>query len=136
MVRTFQVLCVDAWNHALWASWHGSVLGIILVMKTRLSPIPLILAATTVLSGTLLADSPVREVRQVKVRREQAKEQPKEVTVFVTGSMIPKRIKLEPVGTTTVSPIRYIDRAEIDSTGRFTTAGAFVNEPSVRIIGH
>jgi len=104
-------------------------------MKT-LIPSGALLVALTMLSGTLLADSPVREVREVKVRREQAKEQPKEVTVFVTGSLIPQRVRLEPVGTTTVSPIRNIDRREIDSTGRFTTVGAFVNEPSVRIIGH
>lgn len=79
-------------------------------------------------SGTLLAGSPVSEV---KVRREK----PKEVTVFVTGSLIPQRVRVQPLGTTTASPVRVIDRREIDSTGRFTTVGAFVNEPSVRIIG-
>lgn len=57
-------------------------------------------------------------------------------TVFVTGSLIPQRIKLRPIGTTTVSPLRIIDRHEIDWTGRQTTAGAFVVDPSVRIIGH
>jgi hypothetical protein len=106
-------------------------------MKT-LIPSGALLVALTMLSGTLLADSRVREVREVKVRREQAKEQPKEVTVFVTGSLIPQRIRLEPVTNTTVSQIRNIDRREIDSTGRFVTVGAFVNDPSVRIIplGH
>jgi hypothetical protein len=106
-------------------------------MKTLISPGAL-LVALTMLSGTLLADSRVREVREVKVRREQVKEQPKEVTVFVTGSLIPQRIRLEPVTNTTVSQIRNIDRREIDSTGRFVTVGAFVNDPSVRIIplGH
>lgn len=49
-----------------------------------------------------------------------------ERTVFVTGSLIPQRIKLKPVGTTTVSPIRVIDRREIDGTGRQTTRGALV----------
>jgi hypothetical protein len=58
-----------------------------------------------------------------------------EQLVFVTGSMIPQRIKLHPIATKTVSPVRIIDRREIDGTGRFTTPGAFVNEPSVRIIG-
>ena len=77
---------------------------------------------------TLLADTPVREV---VVRREQ----PKEVAVFVTGSLIPQRVRLEPVGTATASPLRYIDRREIDSNGRRTTVGIFVNDPSVRIIG-
>ena len=63
-------------------------------------------------------------------------QQADERTVFVTGSLIPQRIKVQRVGTKTVSPIRMIDRAEIDATGRGTTAGAFVNDPSVRIIGH
>jgi hypothetical protein len=59
-----------------------------------------------------------------------------ERTVFITGSLIPHRIKVRRIGTNTVSPVRIIDRTEIDQTGRQTTSGAFVNEPSVRIIGH
>jgi hypothetical protein len=59
-----------------------------------------------------------------------------ERAVFVTGSLIPKRIKVRRIGTTTVSPVRVIDRTEIDQTGRPTTPGAFVNEPSVSVIGH
>ena len=62
--------------------------------------------------------------------------QQSERTVFVTGSLIPQRIKLKPVGTSTVSPIRIIDRWEIDATGRQTTRGAFVADPSARITGH
>ena len=107
---------------------HKAIVDVVLLVKTVLSPSLIILVAVTMFGGTLLAGSPVREVT---VRREQ----PKEVTVFVTGSLIPQRVRLQPVGTTTVSPIRNIDRREIDSTGRFTTVGAFVNEPSVRIIG-
>ena len=80
-------------------------------------------------AGTVLADSPVKQTS----RRQ---ETVNEVTVFVTGSLIPQRVKLRRVGTTTVSPVRIIDRDEIDQTGRQTTAGAFVNEPSVRIIGN
>ena len=57
-------------------------------------------------------------------------------TVFVTGSLIPQRIKLSRVGTTTVSPIRIIDRREIDSTGRQTVRGALVADPSVRLTGY
>jgi len=76
-----------------------------------------------------LADTPVKGSQE---RNEKLTEQ----TVFVTGSHIPQRIKVQRVGTKTVSPIRMIDRAEIDATGRGTTTGAFVNDPSVRIIGH
>jgi hypothetical protein len=60
----------------------------------------------------------------------------KEQTVFVTGSLIPQRIKLKRIGTTTVSPVRIIDRQEIDATGRRTTRGALITDPSVRIVGH
>lgn len=58
-----------------------------------------------------------------------------EKAVFVTGSLIPQRIKLKRIGTTTTSPVRIIDRREIDGTGRQTTPGVFVADPSVRVIG-
>ena len=80
-------------------------------------------------AGTVLAD-PTNN--QAPKRKQKVDEQ----TVFVTGSLIPQRIKLEPIGTTTVSPIRIIDRREIDQTGRLTTPGVLVNEPSLRVIGH
>ena len=62
--------------------------------------------------------------------------QEQEVTVFVTGSLIPQRVKLRRIGTNTVSPVRIIDRNEIDQAGRYTTPGALIDEPSVRVIGH
>jgi len=62
--------------------------------------------------------------------------EPVEKTAFITGSLIPQRIQVRSVGTTTFSPVRNIDRQEIDQTGRRTTLGVFVNEPSVRLIGH
>jgi hypothetical protein len=85
--------------------------------------------AASIFAGTVLADP---TVNQTSKRKQKVEEQ----TVFVTGSLIPQRIKLQPIGTTTVSPLRIIDRHEIDWTGRQTTAGAFVVDPSVRIIGH
>jgi hypothetical protein len=63
------------------------------------------------------------------------KKQASEETVFVTGSLIPQRIKLKPVGTPTVSPVRIIDRREIDSTGRRTTRGVLIADPSIRAVG-
>ena len=80
-------------------------------------------------AGTVLADP---KVKQASKHNQGVEER----TVFVTGSLIPQRIKVQRVGTKTVSPIRVIPRWEIDSTGRGTTPGAFVNDPSVRIIGH
>jgi outer membrane cobalamin receptor len=56
--------------------------------------------------------------------------------VFITGSLIPQRIQVRRVGTTTLSPVRIIDRQEIDQTGRQTTPGVLINEPSIRVIGH
>ena len=94
-------------------------------MKSVIAAVVTALIAT----GASLADSPVKGSQE---RNEKVTEQ----TVFVTGSLIPQRIKVQRVGTKTVSPIRVIDRWEIDATGRGTTAGAFVNDPSVRILGH
>jgi hypothetical protein len=80
-------------------------------------------------AGTVLADPKVRQTSKHNQKVE-------ERAVFVTGSLIPQRVKLQPIGTKTVSPVRIIDRHEIDWTGRQTTPGAFINEPSVRVIGH
>ena len=80
-------------------------------------------------AGTVLADP---KVKQASKHNQGVEEQ----TVFVTGSLIPQRVKLRSIGTTTVSPVRVIDRHEIDWIARPTTPGAFINEPSVRIIGH
>jgi hypothetical protein len=69
---------------------------------------------------------------------EQASEQKKQVaeeTVFITGSLIPQRIKPKAIGTATVSPVRIIDRHEIDATGRRTTRGALIADPSVHAVG-
>ena len=85
--------------------------------------------AASMFGATVLADP---TVNQTSKRKQKVEEQ----TVFVTGSLIPQRVKLQPIGTKTVSPVRIIDRHEIDWTGRQTTPGAFVNDPSVRIIGH
>jgi hypothetical protein len=76
-----------------------------------------------------LADPPQKQTHCNKQKVE-------EVTVFVTGSLIPQRVKLHRVGTKTVSPIRIIDRAEIDQTGRQTTPGVVIDDTSVRVIGH
>jgi hypothetical protein len=70
------------------------------------------------------------KVKQASKHTEKVEER----TLFVTGSLIPQRVKLQPIGTKTVSPVRIIDRREIDQTGRRTTAGALINDPSLRVI--
>jgi hypothetical protein len=87
------------------------------------------LVAASIFAGTVLADPPVNQTSERKQKIE-------EQTIFITGSLIPQRVKLRPIGTTTVSPIRIIDRREIDQTGRLTTPGVLINEPSLRVIGH
>jgi hypothetical protein len=89
----------------------------------------ILLLPTSFFAGTVLADPKVKQPSKHDQKVE-------ERTLFVTGSLIPQRVKLQPIGTTTVSPIRIIDRHEIDWTGRQTTPGALINDPSVRIIGH
>ena len=100
-----------------------------LLMRALFSPCVASIIATGLFTGAALAGKPV----------DQASENNKEVnerTVFVTGSLIPQRIKRKPIGTTTVSPVRIIDRREIDATGRRTTRGVLIADPSVRVIGH
>ena len=87
------------------------------------------LLASSILAGTALADPTTNQTSERKQKVE-------ERAIFITGSLIPQRVKLQPIGTTTVSPIRFIDRHEIDQTGRRTTPGILVNEPSLRVIGH
>jgi len=98
-------------------------------VKTSIAKTAAILLATSVFAGTVLADPKVKQASKHNQRVE-------ERTVFVTGSLIPQRVQVLPIGTLTVSPVRIIDRHEIDWIARPTTPGAFINEPSVRIIGH
>ena len=57
--------------------------------------------------------------------------------VFVTGSLIPQKVKIHPIGTTTASNIRVYDRDEIYKTGRVTTEGVLALDPSLQVrFGH
>jgi hypothetical protein len=80
------------------------------------------------IAAGLLAGNPIDQGSNDKKRSN-------ERTVFVTGSLIPQRVKLKPIGTTTVSPVRIIDRHEIDATGRRTTRGVLIADPSVSAAG-
>jgi hypothetical protein len=94
-----------------------------LSVRFRLSLVGISLVAASLLPTAAVAGKPKDQ-------------QSNERMVFVTGSLIPQRIKLSRVGTTTVSPIRIIDRREIDSTGRQTVRGALIADPSVRLTGY
>jgi hypothetical protein len=108
---------------------HSGLAGVVLFVKTLISASATTLIAASVLAGTVLAGPPVKQTSERKQKVE-------ERAIFVTGSLIPQRVQLRPIGTTTVSPVRIIDRREIDGTGRQTTPGALINEPSLRVIGH
>jgi hypothetical protein len=98
-------------------------------MRTPFAPCVACLISVGSLAGNALADKPVDQASE---HRSEGNEQ----TVFVTGSLIPQRVKLKRIGTTTVSPVRIIDRREIDGTGRRTTRGVLIADPSVRAVGH
>jgi hypothetical protein len=108
---------------------HSNLTGVVLFMKTLISSGATTLIAASMFAGTVLADPSVNQTFERKQKVE-------ERTIFITGSLIPQRIQLRPIGTTTVSPVRIIDRREIDQTGRRTTPGVLINEPSLRVIGH
>jgi hypothetical protein len=86
------------------------------------------LFAVALFTGSALGNKPID-------RSSNDTNQSNERTVFVTGSLIPQRIKVKRIGTTTTSPIRIIDRQEIDISGRSTTKGALITDPSVRVTG-
>jgi hypothetical protein len=98
-------------------------------VRTLISLSVTIFITAGLLAETVLADPTVSEGSKHNQKGE-------EQAVFITGSLIPQRVKVLPIGTLTVSPVRIIDRHEIDWIARPTTPGAFINEPSVRIIGH
>jgi hypothetical protein len=83
---------------------------------------------------TLLAIGVVSLIVSSALGNKPVDPQASERTVFVTGSLIPQRVKLKAIGTTTVSPVRIIDRREIDSTGRRTTRGVLIADPSISAV--
>jgi hypothetical protein len=54
--------------------------------------------------------------------------------VWVTGSRIPQKVKIKPIGTETASAMSVWTRREIDQTGRQTTEGVLAQDPSLRVI--
>ena len=76
-------------------------------------------------------------VTEAETRKEtDRRRQPEERYVFVTGSLLPQRLERKAIGTKTFSPVRIIDRREIDQRGRFTTADILRGEPSLSIRGY
>ena len=53
--------------------------------------------------------------------------------VWVTGSWIPQKVKIKPVGTNIASPLSVWTRRQIDQTGRVTTEGVLAQDPDLRV---
>ena len=64
-----------------------------------------------------------------------AREKSRGKLVFVTGSLIPQRLELRALGSTTTSPLRIIGRPEIDGTGRLTIPGVLLTDPTISVTG-
>lgn len=57
--------------------------------------------------------------------------------VWVTGSRIPQKVKISPIGTPTFNSLSVWDRRQIYQTGRNTTEGVLAQDPTVHVImGH
>ena len=63
------------------------------------------------------------------------KGQPGYAYVWVTGSRIPQKVKISPVGTLTQSPLSEYDRRQINRTRAGTVQEALSNEPSLNFRG-
>ena len=53
--------------------------------------------------------------------------------VWVTGSRIPQRVKISPIGTTAFSSLSVWDRRQINQTGRQTAEGVLRQDPAVSV---
>jgi len=54
--------------------------------------------------------------------------------VWVTGSRIPQKVRISPIGTLTFNALSVWDRRQINQTGRQTAEGILVQDPSVSMI--
>ena len=55
------------------------------------------------------------------------------VYVWVTGSRIPQKVKISPIGTATFSALSVWDRRQINQTGRGTVEQVLRQDPSISI---
>jgi len=89
------------------------------------------LVSILAVAGTALA-GPQRVEKVVPI-----KGQPGYAYVWVTGSRIPQKVAISPIGTPTFSALSVWDRRQINQTGRETTEGVLKQDPSVSVtLGH
>jgi len=98
----------------------------------KMSNIIKTVAALLILSGvSTIALAGTQRVEKVVP----IKGQPGYAYVWVTGSRIPQKVKISPVGTLTQSPLSEYDRRQINQTRGGTVRQALGNEPSVSFSG-
>jgi hypothetical protein len=57
--------------------------------------------------------------------------------VWVTGSRIPQKVKISPIGTASFSALSEWDRRQINQTGRGTAEDILRQDPSISVrLGH
>jgi hypothetical protein len=91
------------------------------------------LAALSILSvvATTAFAGPQRVEQVVPI-----KGQPGYAYVWVTGSRIPQKVKISPIGTLTQSPLSEYDRRQLNWTRGGTVRESLQNEPSLSFRGH
>jgi hypothetical protein len=88
------------------------------------------LVSIVAVAGTALAGTQrVEKVAPIKG-------QPGYAYVWVTGSRIPQKVKISPIGTLTQSPLSEYDRRQVNWTRGGTVQQALSNEPSLSFRGH
>ena len=92
------------------------------VMKS--AAVLLVLLATSVFAGP--------QNNQVQVTQNTGE---RYAYVWVTGSKIPQKVKISPIGTLTQSPLSEHDRRQINWTRGGTVQQALSNEPSLNFRG-
>jgi hypothetical protein len=104
-------------------------------MKTKM--FATVLALLVGASFSVQADPNDSEMGSDRATHNGLRVEQKERLVFVTGSHIPKKVKIKSIGTNTVSNMRVIDRSEIDATsGANQTARVIALDPAVSVRGH
>jgi hypothetical protein len=98
-------------------------------MKTSKVMKPAIAAVLIVLLGAPVAFAGPQKQVQVVPKGERY------AYVWVTGSRIPQKVKISPIGTLTQSPLSEWDRRQINQTRGGTVRQALGNEPSLNFRG-
>ena len=88
------------------------------------------------MSGEQLFDSLAVATTQAFANPQRDQVGDRNVYVWVTGSRIPQKVKISPIGTPSFSALSEWDRRQINRTGRSTAADILREDPSLSVRGH